>query len=415
MAKFDAASKPLCSLGTRATGIGCNFGILVVAIPLLVVPGRAVASSMDMSGSLAAEARIFTQEPAFPEQSDANDYSVYAQPEVRYGTGAARVTFIPFYRHDSVDDERTHFDIRELNWRYFADRWDLSVGVDRVFWGVTESRHLVDIINQTDLVENIDQETKLGQPMIRVNWLADWGNLGAFVLPGFRERTFPGPEGRLRSALPVDTDSAVYESRERDSHIDLALRYSNVIGDWDVGLYYFTGTGREPRLIPDDTGQVLIPHYDLIEQVGVDAQYTAESWLWKFEGIHREGQGNPFAAAVGGFEYTWYQIGGSDADLGFLGELLYDDRDERAPGTLLDRDVFVGLRLGMNDVDNSEFLIGLIYDDEKNQHLVSVEGKRRLTEHWSVELEGWYFRESDRDRLDFSQDDYVQIQLVWNI
>ena len=49
------------------------------------------------------------------------------------------------------------------------------VGVGKVFWGVTESQHLVDIINQTDLVENIDTEDKLGQPMLETTWLQNWG------------------------------------------------------------------------------------------------------------------------------------------------------------------------------------------------------------------------------------------------
>ena len=44
----------------------------------------------------------------------------------------------------------------------------LLVGAAKVFWGTAESRHLVDIINQTDAVEDIDEEDKLGQPMVKV-------------------------------------------------------------------------------------------------------------------------------------------------------------------------------------------------------------------------------------------------------
>lgn len=400
-------------LPARMPGSLLAFGINLVFIMSLTVSFKA-AADINFSGSVAAEARIFTQDPRYTEQSESDDYSLFLQPELRYEAAAGRITMVPFYRHDSIDDERSHFDIRELNWRHSADRWDLLIGVDRVFWGVTESRHLVDIINQVDLIENIDQEDKLGQPMIRFNWLADWGNLSAFVLPGFRERTFPGPDGRLRSALPVSSDAAVYESSQGDSHIDLALRYSQVIGDWDVGAYYFTGTGREPRLIPDASGQFLIPHYDLIQQLAIDAQLTAESWLWKFEGINRRGQGKNFLAAVAGLEYTWYQIAGSNADLGILAELLYDGRDDSAPPTLLDRDIFLGLRLGMNDIDDSQYLVGLIYDEEKDQNLFTLEGKRRLNQHLSIELEAWQFNDSDSASLDFNQDDYVQLQLVWH-
>jgi len=54
------------------------------------------------------------------------------------------------------------------------------------FWGVTEFQHLVDIINQTDLVENIDTEDKLGQPMINLALINDWGTVDLFIMPYFR-------------------------------------------------------------------------------------------------------------------------------------------------------------------------------------------------------------------------------------
>ena len=51
------------------------------------------------------------------------------------------------------------------------------MGIDKVFWGVIESRHLVDYINQTDGVEDVDGEDKLGQPMINLGLQRDWGDL----------------------------------------------------------------------------------------------------------------------------------------------------------------------------------------------------------------------------------------------
>ena len=57
-----------------------------------------------------------------------------------------------------------------------------------------------------------------------------------------------------------------------------------------------------------------------IHQLGADVQYTREAWLWKLEAIGREGQGDTFAALVGGLEYTFYQVGKSAADVGLLAE-----------------------------------------------------------------------------------------------
>ena len=92
-----------------------------------------------------------------------------------------------------------------MNWLKVFDESELRVGLRKVFWGVTESQHLVDIINQTDLVESLDGEEKLGQPMINYALINDWGTLDLYLLPYFRERTFSGINGRLRSSLYVDT------------------------------------------------------------------------------------------------------------------------------------------------------------------------------------------------------------------
>ena len=88
-----------------------------------------------------------------------------------------------FARYDNQDDERSHVDLREAYWGYDGDSWDVNAGFSKVFWGVAESRHLVDVINQTDLVEDLDQEDKLGQPMVNVNLQRDYGRFELYVMP----------------------------------------------------------------------------------------------------------------------------------------------------------------------------------------------------------------------------------------
>ena len=125
-------------------------------------------------------------------------------------------------------------------------------------------------------------------------------------------------------------------SFERDAGrgaVDFAGRYSHYIGNWDFGVSVFHGTSREPRFAipqgeigPDDF--VIRPVYDRITQGSLDLQYTKDAWLWKAEALVRSGQGDTFFAAVAGFEYTLYQLFGSNSDLGLLAEYQYDGRDE---------------------------------------------------------------------------------------
>ena len=67
-----------------------------------------------------------------------------------------------------------------------------------VFWGVAESVHLVDIVNQADFKEDIDGEQKLGQPMAMFTLEDDQASLSLFALFGFRPRAFPEEQGRFR-------------------------------------------------------------------------------------------------------------------------------------------------------------------------------------------------------------------------
>ena len=388
------------------------FFITVLALSSI----SAMAAEVELSGLVAGELRSFFQQPRFQDQCENFQPSMIIVPEVRVRTseGTHQFTFVPYLRLDVCDGERTHFDLREAYWRYTGESWEMVAGMSQVFWGVTESRHLVDVINQTDLVENIDGEDKLGQQMINVSFQRDWGNVSLYVLPGFRERTFPGEDGRLCTPLPVDQDNARYESSAGKKHVDVAARYSHFIGDWDIGISYFHGTGREPTLIVNEEGTALIPYYTIITQGGVDLQYTKGAWLWKLEGITRSGQGKTFAALVGGFEYTLYQVFRS-ADIGLLFEYLYDGRDEDAPATVFDDDLFVGTRLALNDTQDTQALVGAILDRNHGSTALSVELERRIGNKWKIEVESrHFFNTSQQDVLDtFRSDDFTLVRFSW--
>ena len=285
-----------------------------------------------------------------------------------------------------------------------------------MFWGVTESVHLVDIINQTDAVEDIDGEDKLGQPMIHYNVEGNLGALGLFVLPGFRERTFPGSKARLRGALPFDTDRATYDSRAEQHHVDFAARWSRVFGDVDLGISHFHGTSREPRFdqVNDGGRLILRPHYDLIDQTALDAQFTTGPWLWKLEAMTRSGHGDRFGAAVGGVEFTFFQLI-DRADLGLLAEISQDGRDtSRAPATLNDNDVFVGARFTLNDDKDSAVLGGFVIDRLSGETLMSLEAERRLTDNWKMEFAARLTVETPSDGLTqgIRHDDFFMLRLV---
>lgn len=381
----------------------------------------ASAAEGEWNGELGLEGRIFTESALDDDQRQAGA-SLRLQLEYFCAFGDGSLVVKPFLRLDSADDERTHADLREAYWHHVTRSWELRVGFNKVFWGVTESRHLVDVINQTDLVENPDGEAKLGQPMVQLTLPRDWGTTHLFLLPYFRERTFPGEHGRLRTPLPVDTDLARYESGAEQHHLDLALRYQRVIGPVDLGLSYFDGTNRDPGLaLAFRNGRpVLAPYYEQIRQLGLDLQYTADAWLWKLEALHRRGEqdlageDDGYFAAVAGFEYTFFGISEAGADLGVLMEYLYDQRGDQAT-TPFQNDLFLGLRWAANDVAGTAVLAGTIIDLEHGAQSWRLEADRRLSDSWTISLEAMAFvNPHPRDGLyGLRRDDYVALELVY--
>ncbi len=396
-----------------------NFRKLNHLIAILGIAISFSAAAGEWSGYLGTEFRYFTQDPRDPRQHDEN-FSLVFEPEYyhEWDKGKQSFVFVPFFRLDQHDNERTHFDIRELSWLKSAENWELRVGLRKVFWGVTEFQHLVDIINQTDLVENIDTEDKLGQPMINLALINDWGTVDLFVMPYFRERTFPGIEGRPRNQPVVDDGLSKYESSAKEKHIDFAIRYSHYFGDWDVGVAHFYGTSREPRsiLMLNSSGTpVLAPFYDIINQTSIDLQATKGNMLWKLEALHRSGQGDTFNAVAGGFEYTFVGIFDSAIDLGVLGEYHYDDRGEDA-FTFFEDDIATGMRLAFNDAQSSEALVGLLWDRDSGGKFLNIEASRRIGSDWLLEMQGRFLFDTSPSDPAFalSRDDHLELFLTYN-
>ena len=354
---------------------------------------QSLAQGWDLGGSVGLETRLFTDEPAWPSQDDGVQASLILEGDFRWRSEDRRhqIVLVPYARLDSLDDERSHADLREGFYRYVGDGLTVEAGFIKVFWGVTESRHLVDIINQTDFVEDSDGEDKLGQPALRITRQTDFGRFEGFLLPGFRERTFAGVDGRLRSPLVIDTDHPLYEHADEERHVDLAARWSHFLGDWDVGIGAFHGTSREPAFRPSPDGTRLRPYYAIISQLSADVQLTRGAWLWKGEALVREGQGDTFAAISAGVEYTFYGVTASGADFGLLAEYHHDGRDTdifTTPPTTFDNDVFLGGRFAFNDISDTSILGGAIIDTENGSIAGLLEAERRLGTHRVIEVEG---------------------------
>tara|TARA_Y100001970_G_scaffold250037_1_gene321366 strand:- start:51044 stop:52222 length:1179 start_codon:yes stop_codon:yes gene_type:complete len=345
---------------------------------------------------------------------DKNHSSISFSPEIFKNLEDDQIFhFKAKLRKDTKDRERNLVDIQELNFIEIGKSKEIKYGISKEFWGVTETSHRVDIINQTDTTESFDGEDKLGQPMVKVSFEKNWGNIDLYALLGFRERTYSGDKGRLRLPLVIDTDNAVYESSAKNKRMDFAIRWSHYFNEFEVALSHFSGTSREPRLLPS-TKKInhLTPYYEKINQTGLETLYLIGGLALKLEAISRSGQGDTFSAATAGFEYTQVGIADSRIDLGWILEANHDDRLTSSP-------FVVGTRLTFNDSFDSKILSGIFINEKTEELGVLIEASRRIASCCMISLEAMYFDYTNEDNREiklfesFKEDDFLRLEFMY--
>jgi len=367
----------------------------------------------EISGYFGIDYRYFLDSALYPGQHQSY-FSMLFQPEVylEWNKGKQLMQFVGFARIDQYDTERTHADIRELYWQAIFKNWELSVGLKKIFWGITESNHLVDIINQADALEGFDLEKKLGQPMIHFSWSPKWGTIDLFAMTYHRQLKFPGMQGRLRPPFDLDYDNTSYEGELDEYNPDLAIRWSHSISIFDIGLSHFYGSSRTPLFESSDS-ITFSAFYELINQTGLDIQASTGSMLWKTEIIYRVSKRKNINAFTVGGEYTFSNIFSSGVDIGLIAEYNFDDRGAESINALND-DFFFGTRLAINDKQSSDLIGGVIIDRENQTLRYLLEVNRRLGDSWKISIEASGFSNIDPSEFLYliRNDSYAQISLA---
>lgn len=423
-------------------------------------------AEVNFSGYIEGEARLYPSDGLLQEQKEALA-SIAVEPELSWKSTSEdhSIRFKTFARYSDPDGHRDHADIRELYYNYAGTGWQAEVGINKVYWGVVESLHLVDVINQTDNVESANGEQKLGQPMVSFGLEQSWGNVDLYVLPYFRERVYSAGPERFRPTMTLnglETDlnerNAFYESSDEEKHIDYAARWANSFDSLDVGISYFSGTNREPIPIILDANISFIPtklgvYYEQLTQGGLELQYLYDDWAFKLEGTAKHLETGNYNSAVIGFEYTLSDVQSSGADLGLLAEYLWNDRKTMKLDPLLavfleeasspppltpsqlaslpqisaladalsnylspfEDDIFIGTRFSLNDIGSTEFLAGIIVDADDQTTSGSFEGSTRIGDDVRISLNIYLFENVDEDSAFYAlrKDDQIEAKVAW--
>ena len=389
--------------------------IIISATVIFAAVAQSGAAHKAFKFNVEINDRLFFEEGIYPGQKR-HYISLAFQPEfyVAWAGGKQSIKFSGFARIDQHDQRRNHLDIRELYWNKRLGPNEISAGFKKVFWGKTEANHLVDIINQTDLLEGFNREEKLGELMLQFSRLSNFGTLDLFFMPYFRKQVFPGRSGRLRPGndhdLVIDSRKFDFENQAERWHPSRAVRWSHYMGRFDLGASYFYGTGRDPVIIDLKNFDAF---YGIIHQVGLDMQSTIGPLLYKLEAVYRHNDRQEMFAFDTGFEYTFSNIASSGIDVGIMAEYIYDSREDLSLSGL-QNDLFTGLRVSINDVQGTQFMMGSILDLERTSRQYFIEGKRRIGKDWVIKAESHLFDKVDKSEIIslIRKDSFVQTTLI---
>lgn len=328
---------------------------------LVLLASRSASADVGLSGFMAEEGRAYTSSPEYPGQSTLGVQST-ATAELKLT--AERLTswmdcFATVYgRYDGLDQNRSIVDPHVVKCRARGSNWSLSVGYDVESWGLLEFASPSDVLNQRDLNDDIVTKRKLGQPMANLTVRTSGGTFNLYSLVGFTPLSFPGPTGRLRSFLAVDTEHTTYGSSLGRALPGGAARYSNAFGQLRLNAGYFFGYRPTPDFEAglDAQGRPFLrPAYPLEHQGSLEVQATLGDLLLKGESALRLNSDGSYASAAFGVGLE-YDVGTLFKGGQTVSVLLEYHKDTRTRTLIVPftNDLIGGVRVALNDVRATE-------------------------------------------------------------
>ncbi|WP_045857668.1 hypothetical protein [Teredinibacter purpureus] len=320
----------------------------------------------------------FFDDPQFVGQLS-HQSSAALQLEHQYAHNSLSVHSSIFLRGTSTHSQRNHIDVRALSVNYFSDSYSVVIGIEQVYWGATESGHRVNIINQSDYMERPDGEVKLGQALLDFRYFLPNGSLDIYYLPFYREQALPMKEDRFRPPVGSDKKTSFEDFRRTD---DIAIRWNSSLGDADIGVLFFDGISRTPSFTLQH--QQLAANYYSTTLIGGDIQLAKNDTLYKAEWTSEHIQRIDKHAFTGGLEHTLVGIFDTSSDIGLVAEYNVESNNDTPLG-LFQNDLFFGARWSANNMSDTSFLAGGLYDfDQRGIQAWSFEASTRWRNTWRL-------------------------------
>ncbi len=380
--------------------MGKSYVSILLVFFMLVL--HSMANGATFKGEIEGRYYNYAKAPLFSEQSDRQgQYSLATTLD--YNDQINRNTDINvsiFGRYHPEADNAYQGDVRELKLSYYAAQLEISGGMLMERWGVLEAFSPVDILNPRDRIEDFQGDVKLGIPGGNLSWLLDDGRVDIWLLPYSREERLAEGKDRFRTSAFAVSDAAFEKGQNT---LSSAMRISQMSASVEFSLSYYNGHARSPYFTPnlDGVGNVITlqSNYARIEQAGFELLWVRGQSLVKLESVYRSTAADDFTGLGIGLEREFPRIGSTRNALTLYGEYYYDGRKSgrSSPLTPFQNDIFLGLRLALNNLSSTEYELRFTHDLDYDSTFWELLAKTRIQRQWFIEVNLYQFVHVDND------------------
>lgn len=274
-------------------------------------------------------------------------------------------------------------DLQDAALTYTRDDFQALLGYEIESWSVTEASELTNIVNQIDLERDITGNTRMGQPMLRLSYLSDFGWFGLYYFP-------LSPERRFDPVFGLNGIDAIYDTGRQDREPGYALRYRHTLGAVEVGAFGYRGLDKSP--VPVVENGIPRLFYPEVTQHGLSLQALLGDTYLRSEVLAISGRPDRTGTIRDSLSYGFeiedqtYGVFGMDADLSLLAAYTRNSLG-RSSTELLQDDLSLGAKLNWNNVGSTELSLLLTHDLTFGSTFASLGFEARLRDNLKLELD----------------------------
>jgi hypothetical protein len=314
---------------------------------------------------------------------DSNENTLSGDTKLKYEKDELSFYTTLEYLYSSEYDKRRYLDINELYLSYEYSDSNLNFGRQIKYWGELEAYNITDIFNKKRYINDpFDKDKKIGSYTLNNIFYLDDSTFELGVKFYEEDLEYPNSDDPYYPfALSYDKGLETEHSRYTPS-IYAKYDFSNEEIESENSIIFWHGYDSKREMILDES--VLRQEAYISSKFLYLANMIYGDYIFKFEGVATDVKSevvSDYAQIALGGERGIYDIKGADLFiyLEYYKYKYFNKKQENIDiSELYDDDLFLALKLNLNDTDDSELKAGILFDKNTSERVLKVELSTRI-------------------------------------